>query len=107
MAYLKKSGPRTRSTYQASRGASAHPTERFQATCAQCSAVCEVPFKPNGKKPVYCRNCFKKDEAPASTVHGVSRSTGPSSSDDLTRQFDMLNFKLDRLIKAVEGRSRT
>jgi len=103
MAYLKKSAPRTRSTYQASRGASAHPTERFQATCAQCNAVCEVPFKPNGKKPVYCRNCFKKDEAPASGDH---RSAGRATSDDLTRQFDMLNFKLDRLIKVVEGRSR-
>lgn len=23
---------------------------------------CEVPFRPNGSRPVLCRNCFKKDE---------------------------------------------
>lgn len=29
------------------------------ATCAECGSHCEVPFKPNGKKPILCSNCFK------------------------------------------------
>jgi len=33
----------------------------FKATCAKCGNTCEVPFKPNGSKPVFCRDCFKKD----------------------------------------------
>lgn len=33
--------------------------EMFKATCAECGASCEVPFKPNGNKPVLCSNCFK------------------------------------------------
>src|SRR5690242_20422864 len=32
------------------------------ATCEQCGNRCEVPFKPNGRKPVYCSNCFVRDE---------------------------------------------
>ncbi|MFA5364313.1 MAG: CxxC-x17-CxxC domain-containing protein [Candidatus Bathyarchaeia archaeon] len=31
-----------------------------KATCAECKKECEVPFKPNGTKPVYCRECFAK-----------------------------------------------
>ncbi len=82
-------------------GASAIPTERFQATCASCHTVCEVPFRPNGKKPVYCRDCFKgHEEAPS------ERHQGTSQGADLSRQFELLNIKLDRLIKAVEGHSR-
>src|SRR6185369_15703723 len=34
----------------------------YQATCANCGKACEVPFKPNGSKPVLCRDCFKNAE---------------------------------------------
>ena len=33
-----------------------------QATCSDCGRSCEVPFRPAPGKPVYCKNCFKKDE---------------------------------------------
>lgn len=29
------------------------------AVCAECGAETEVPFKPSGEKPVYCRDCFQ------------------------------------------------
>ncbi|MBI4262667.1 hypothetical protein HY624_04030 [Candidatus Uhrbacteria bacterium] len=29
-----------------------------QATCSACGKSCEVPFKPTGDRPVYCRDCF-------------------------------------------------
>ncbi|MBC5810646.1 MAG: zinc-ribbon domain containing protein [Candidatus Eremiobacteraeota bacterium] len=32
--------------------------EMFEATCSTCGKVAEVPFKPRGDKPVYCRDCF-------------------------------------------------
>ncbi|MDP3142489.1 MAG: hypothetical protein Q8N14_00870 [Candidatus Omnitrophota bacterium] len=31
-----------------------------KATCADCKTECEVPFKPTGDRPVYCKECFAK-----------------------------------------------
>jgi CxxC-x17-CxxC domain-containing protein len=31
-----------------------------KAVCAECSKECEVPFKPSGDRPVYCKECFTK-----------------------------------------------
>lgn len=38
------------------------PAEMHEATCNECRKSCQVPFKPNGRKPVYCSDCFKRDE---------------------------------------------
>ncbi len=50
-----------------------------RATCAQCGNSCEVPFKPNGSKPVYCRDCFKKDEGGAPQKFGGDKRFGAPS----------------------------
>ena len=34
--------------------------EMHKATCSDCGAECEVPFKPTEGKPVRCRDCFAK-----------------------------------------------
>ncbi len=34
------------------------PVELFQTTCTTCGKPCEVPFRPDGSKPVLCRDCF-------------------------------------------------
>lgn len=36
------------------------PRERilYQAICSDCRKSCEVPFKPTGERPVYCKECF-------------------------------------------------
>ena len=31
----------------------------YPATCAQCGTATEVPFKPNGSRPVLCSDCFR------------------------------------------------
>jgi len=31
-----------------------------RAICADCKKECEVPFKPSGERPVYCKDCFSK-----------------------------------------------
>lgn len=31
-----------------------------EAICADCNKECEVPFKPSGDRPVYCKECFSK-----------------------------------------------
>jgi CxxC-x17-CxxC domain-containing protein len=46
--------------YQGSDGFERGPREMHKATCAECNKECEVPFKPSGDRPVYCRDCFQK-----------------------------------------------
>lgn len=35
----------------------------YDAVCAECGQKAQVPFQPNGQKPVYCRECFQKKQA--------------------------------------------
>ncbi len=32
----------------------------YEAICADCSKVCEVPFQPTENRPVYCKACWAK-----------------------------------------------
>ncbi|MFA5146720.1 MAG: CxxC-x17-CxxC domain-containing protein [Candidatus Omnitrophota bacterium] len=34
-----------------------------KAICADCKKECEVPFRPSGERPVYCKECFSKRKA--------------------------------------------
>lgn len=34
--------------------------ETFTVTCAECGAETQVPFKPTGERPVYCRECYDR-----------------------------------------------
>ncbi|MHB8960822.1 MAG: CxxC-x17-CxxC domain-containing protein [Candidatus Limnocylindrales bacterium] len=43
----------------ASDGYSRPEREMFSATCSSCGREAQVPFRPNGSKPVYCSDCFK------------------------------------------------
>lgn len=36
------------------------PREMHKVTCAECGIETEVPFKPDGTRPVYCRDCYQK-----------------------------------------------
>jgi CxxC-x17-CxxC domain-containing protein len=36
-----------------------------KAVCADCRKECEVPFKPTGDRPVYCKECFSKRRSSA------------------------------------------
>jgi len=52
----------------------------YKAVCADCRKDCEVPFKPTGERPVYCKECFSKRRAvrmPNVPSHNVSRVPVP------------------------------
>ena len=34
--------------------------EMHKAVCSECGVECEVPFKPEEGKPVYCKECYMK-----------------------------------------------
>ncbi len=36
------------------------PREMHKVTCAECGKETEVPFEPDGTRPVYCQECYRK-----------------------------------------------
>ena len=32
----------------------------YSVKCSKCGKQTEVPFKPSGDRPVYCRDCYMK-----------------------------------------------
>ena len=65
--------------------------DMHEAVCDKCGKKCEVPFKPSGNKPVYCSDCFKKNE--------YSESKGKPASP--SRELEEINLKLDKILKAL------
>ena len=49
-----------RNAAKASRGEGGSTRQMFDVTCDQCGVRTQVPFKPSGDKPVYCRDCFRR-----------------------------------------------
>jgi len=43
---------------------SADGRELFNIKCSECGKNAQVPFKPSGDRPVYCRDCFMKRRKP-------------------------------------------
>jgi len=37
---------------------------KYKAVCAECGAQCEIPFKPDPNRHVYCQNCWEKQKSP-------------------------------------------
>ncbi len=101
------------------RGGGGASVSMHKAVCSECGKTCEVPFKPTGDKPVYCKECFgekknvgfREERAPKreyASDRSPARATQESNvgSNDTKKQLDALNAKLDRLIQTVEGMSR-
>lgn len=59
----------------------------FDAVCDKCKKRFELPFRPTGDKPVYCNECFDRG--------------GNSLNKNNKEQFDILNAKLDKIIKSL------
>ena len=50
-----------------------HDRVLYEAICAACHKICEVPFKPTEERPVYCKECWaqRKHGGPARLPHGM------------------------------------
>ncbi|MCX6726137.1 MAG: hypothetical protein NT052_02410 [Candidatus Shapirobacteria bacterium] len=42
----------------ASAGTDQQGRQLYSVKCANCGKQTEVPFKPSGDRPVYCRDCY-------------------------------------------------
>jgi len=95
------------------------------AVCADCGRDCQVPFRPNGKKPVHCSDCFDKnggnegreerrfdDRAPrrefsSAPKREFSAPKPDSRIDDLQASLRSVQSKLDQLISLMQGGAPT
>jgi len=109
--------------------------EMFKATCAECGKPCEVPFRPSGDRPVYCKDCFaamgpqdrddsrgpsrgpsnfqQRDSAPRRDFAPRPYSPAPQQGsgedkrlDDLKIQLATVISKLDKLVN-IMGNTNT
>lgn len=102
-------------------GGNRPPVQMHEATCAECNKKCEVPFRPSGEKPVYCNDCFgsnrgdrndaptkrfeKRDFAPAATFSKPQEKD--SRIDDLKKQLEIVNTKMDAIIARLDATATT
>ncbi|MBI1956867.1 MAG: type IV secretion system DNA-binding domain-containing protein [Candidatus Niyogibacteria bacterium] len=71
--------------------------EKFDATCWICGKATQLPFKPDGRRPVYCSDCLKKIEA------GELRPMRPLPPEGGREQFE---GGLEEFGIEFEGRAR-
>jgi CxxC-x17-CxxC domain-containing protein len=80
----------------------------YKATCTTCGKSCEVPFKPNGTKPVLCRDCFASKNPASSERNNDSRpernftTTSNSETSALKAQIVSLEAKLTAIMELLK-----
>ena len=78
--------------------------QMHQATCAECGDRCEVPFKPNGEKPVYCSDCFGGEPRENSRKDTKSKpyEGGNASDAGMKEEVKQLSLKLDKVLALLQ-----
>ncbi len=91
------------------RDRSSFEKQMHEVTCDKCGQSCEVPFKPTGGKPVYCSDCFRKEdgsesrsshERPGRDRPRHERSESRQGSDS---EFQQINAKLDKILEMLNN----
>lgn len=74
--------------------------QMFDAICSNCGKECQVPFKPTGEKPVYCRECFAKMNGGESrgNFDRNNRNERPMRAPANDQQLREVNEKLDKIL---------
>ena len=89
-SYSQKPSQRFDHSHRYDRGRQGNgPRERTytRVTCADCNKECEVPFKPSGDRPVYCKECFSKHKK--GSPFNANRDNRPEKRDfPRGRRFD-------------------
>lgn len=91
------------------------PMEMHKTTCSNCGNECEVPFRPTGDRPVYCKDCFAKmgggrearpnferrDDRKMAPRESFNPGPPPPPPPHDNKKLDEINSKLDRLISLL------
>lgn len=106
--------------FQRSGGGFGRPQGQMHpATCANCGKATEVPFKPDGTRPIYCRDCFgngndsrppREHQRPAFQRSVPTQHSAPAQSqrqvpdpriDDLQKHLAKVLVKLDQILLEI------
>lgn len=88
------------------------PQQMHKTICSNCGKECEVPFKPTGSKPVFCRECFQNNRGGAENFQRRSydddnkrefSNNRPQSQENYQQQFNALNEKLDKILRLLSA----
>ncbi|MDP3726306.1 MAG: hypothetical protein Q8R36_03865 [bacterium] len=66
------------------------PMQMFSAVCSECARACEIPFRPTGERPVFCKDCFDKKRG--SPQGGYPQREVPPRNFPQRDQRDQRNF---------------
>lgn len=131
---FKSSGFRGGNKFGGNSGFKRDNMEMFSAVCASCGKNCEVPFRPNGKKPVYCKECFgqvedrggndryenkhshgrDRDDRRPSFENNRERSEGRERAqearpdkniEEMKRQIEIMSIKLDKVMTMISEKA--
>lgn len=99
--------------------------QMHKTTCDECGDQCEVPFRPSGDKPVFCRDCFddvgggndrpqrkdsfrdrgdrndRGDRGDKRKEFHKDQSHGAPKEVVTKEQFEALNAKVDKILKLI------
>lgn len=73
------------------------PREMHKIKCSECGKESEVPFKPSGDRPVYCKDCFLKkkgitpreEEKEETTEEATEESDKDDSEEEDSEEKDL------------------
>lgn len=69
----------------------------YRATCADCKKECELPFKPTGERPVYCKECF---------LHRKTSNTLTGTIDNKPKQAPPVQMVIHTAINVPEPHAK-
>lgn len=102
--------------------------EMFDAVCSTCGRACQVPFRPSGDRPIFCKDCFAKTSGREMTDSRDRRDAPPRTNvvrrddsfsarpkafeqdpriDDMKRDLAYMHVKLDKLTELVGSMALT
>ena len=59
------------------------PRPTYRAVCAECQKECDLPFKPGGDRPVYCKECFSRRRSAGNAAKVVVENKPPEETPSL------------------------
>lgn len=96
------------------RGFGGHDRQMYEATCAACGEACQVPFKPTGSKPVYCDDCFgknnnrgerrddRRDDRREKRSFGSGGEKSFDNKNQYKEQLDAIHSKLNQILEMLK-----
>jgi len=78
------------------------PPLLYDAVCSLCGKPTKVTFRPDGKRPVYCKSCLKKLKTAKETTH---RAYGPIPLEQAAKE-EPISFREPKKVSEPQKRER-